>query len=150
MNYESTRISLHDLQKSVTESVLQSLVSTDYTLVLNAQSQMLTLLNTHPPFILTHQHFTKNEWSVLLVLLASYPHYAPYEILLASLTSLSSNDCRERVQQAQHLGQKMLKRELKPIYRALSGIRVKLNDLYPHLKVSHIRDTGYVLTTSVE
>jgi hypothetical protein len=91
-----------------------------------------------------------HEWSIFITLLVSYPHYAPHEVLLASLTSLSSTDCRKRLQEAEHLGSKELKRELKPVHRALCGIRAKLFDFSPYLKISLIRDIGYTLTSSSE
>lgn len=136
-----------DPHLSIAESVLQAQLPSDYKLELNAKARILNLLSTHAPHLLAQQQFTKNEWSILLTLLASYPYYAPHEILLASLTSLSPADCRKRLQAAQQSGTKALKRELKPVYRALSGVRTKLNNVYPHLKISPIRDLGYVLTS---
>ena len=146
--YKSTDSSDQGIQLPVAEAILQSLLPSDYKLELNAEARILSLLNAHVPHILAQQQFTKNEWNVLLILLSSYPYYAPYEVLLASLTSLSPADCRKRLQEAQQSGPKILKRELKPVYRALSGIRAKLNSLYPSLKISPIRDGGYVLTSS--
>ena len=109
---------------------------------------MLSLLSTAPPSILAQQQLTKNEWSILLTLLASHPHYAPHEALLASLTSLSPTECHKRLQEAQRLGSQTLKRELKPVHRALSGLRNKFASFYPGLKISLIRNVGYALTTS--
>ena len=133
---------------SAAESVLQSLIPSTYKAELNAHVRMLSLLSTHTPHILAQQQFTKNEWSLLLTLLSFYPYYAPYEVLLASLTSLSPAACRTRLQSAQQAGVKILKRELKPVHRALSGVRAKLNILCPSLKISLIREVGYVLTSS--
>lgn len=146
--HESTDTSVQDTLLSVAESILQSLLPSDHKLELNAKARMLSLLNTHAPHILAQQQFTRNEWSIFLTLLASYPYYAPHEVLLASLTSLSPADCRKRLQAAQQSGAKILKRELKPVHRALSGTRAKLNNLYPYLKISLIRDVGYALTSS--
>ena len=135
-------------QVFIDSPALQSLLSTTYKVELNADARILSLLSTDSPHILAQQQFTKNEWSIFITLLVSYPHYAPYETLLASLTSLSTTDCRKRLQEAEQVGTKMLKRELKPVYRALSGLRFKLNDLCPKLKISLIRDLGYALTTA--
>ncbi len=146
--HESTDTSDQDTLLSVAESIVQSLLPSDYKLELNAKARMLSLLNTHAPHILAQQQFTRNEWSLLLTLLASYPYYAPHEVLLASLTSLSPADCRERLQEAQQLGSKAFKQELKSVHRALSGIRAKLDKLYPPLKISPIREVEYVLTSS--
>ena len=138
-------ISSQGIQLSVAESALQSLLPDHCKLELNANHRMLSLLSTNVPHILAQEQFTRNEWSILLTILVSYPYYAPYETLLASLTSLSPSECRKSLQQAQQLGSKTLKRELKPIHRALSGVRAKLNKLHPHLKISLLHDVGYVL-----
>ncbi len=111
--YESPDTSNQDTRLAIAESVLPSLLPSDYKLELNAQARMLSLLNTHAPHILAQQQFTKNEWNILLTLLSSYPYYAPYEVLLASLTSLSPTDCRKRLQEAQQAGSKTLKQELR-------------------------------------
>lgn len=136
-----------DTKISVAERTLQSLHLKDCKWELNAKARIVSLLNTEIPHILAQQQFSRNEWNLLLTLLVSYPHYAPYEILLASLTALSIDKCRQRIQDAQHLGAKALKRELKPVHRALAGLRTKLGDLSPHLKISLIRDLGYAIST---
>jgi len=69
--HELTDTSDQDAQLSVAESILQSLLLSDYKLELNAQARMLSLLNTHAPHILAQQQFTRNEWSILLTLLSS-------------------------------------------------------------------------------
>jgi hypothetical protein len=148
--HESTDTISKDVQLSMHESVLQNLLTASCKLELNLKARMLSLLNTDPPHIVAQQQFTKNEWCILLTLLTSYPHYAPYETLLASLTLLSPTDCRKRLQEAKQSGSKAMKRELKPVHRALSGVRVKLGNLSSHLKISLVRDLGYSLTTSSE
>jgi hypothetical protein len=42
----------------------------------------------------------------------------------------------------------MLKRELRPVHRALGRVRIKLNHVCPSLKISLVRELGYSLTTS--
>ena len=95
------------LSLSAAEFVLQNLLPSTSKVELNAQARMVSLLSTHAPHILAQQQFTKNEWSVLLTLLSLYPYYAPYEVLLASLTSLSPAACRTRLQAAQQAGVKI-------------------------------------------
>lgn len=136
------------VQMSVAESTLQNLLTEDGKVELNAQTRMLSLLSTETPHILAQQRFTSNEWKVFIILLTSHPYYAPYEIIMAGITLLSPSTCRKRLQDAQQLDPKMLQRELKPIHRALAGVRLKLKDLAPHLKVSLIRELGYALVTS--
>lgn len=132
-------------QVGMDRSTLISLFPTDCILELNESTHMLSLLSTDVPHIIAQQAFTRNEWSILIILLQSLPHYAPYEILLASITELSPIDCRSRIHYAQQAGSEALKQELKPVYRALSGVRTKLAKLHPQLKVFLIREVGYIL-----
>lgn len=147
MSEDKSLTSIGSIQMLRAQSILRDILPTDVIIELNALTRSLTLLNAHPPHIVAQQQFTKNEWSIFIILLTFYPHYAPYEILLSSITSLSPADCRERLEKDRQLGQLFLKRELKPVYRALSGARAKLNKIYPLLKISLIRDAGYVLVT---
>ena len=144
LNYEQFS-RMKDTSPFVSESLFQSLLSTKSVLELNAESRTLSILSTQYPQILAQQQFTKNEWILLMLLLKYYPYYVPYELLLASLTSLSFTDCHQRLEEAQQQGSKAAKRELKPVHRALSGLRIKLNKIYPLLKISLVRDAGYVL-----
>ena len=148
VRFESTDTFAKNGQVFIDNPALRSLLPTNYQLVLNGNVRILSLLSTDPPHILAQQQFTKNEWSILIILLDSYPHYAPHEQLLASMTSLSLPDCRKRLQEAEQLGMKELKRELKPVHRALCGIRAKLRDFSPDLKISLIRGLGYALTSA--
>jgi hypothetical protein len=150
VKYELIHAITKDIQISVDESFLQNLLPASYKLEVNEKTRILSLLSTNAPHILAQQQFTMNEWNVFITLLVSYPHYVPHEVLLASITSLSPSDCRKRLQEVEQLGPKALKRELKPVHRALSGIRAKLDNLCPLLKISLIRDLGYALTTASE
>jgi len=116
----------------------------------NEEVRMLSLISTSNPRTLTQQRFTKNEWSLLTHLIDYYPYYVPHEILLAELTLLSPDDCRLLLQKVRMQGQHTIVQELKPVYRALSGIRTKLQKLYPELKVSLVRNAGYALSLTGE
>jgi HAMP domain len=74
--HESTDTSVQDIRLCVAESVLQVLLPASCKLELNAKARMLSLLSTNHPHILAQEQFTKNEWSILLTLLRSYPYYA--------------------------------------------------------------------------
>jgi hypothetical protein len=150
VRYESTGTFANNGQVFIDNPALRSLLPTSYKLELNGDARILSLLSTDLPCILAQQQFTKNEWSIFIILLVSFPHYAPHEQLLASITSLSPTDCRKRLQEAEQLGSKALKRELKPVHRALCGIRAKLQDISPYLKISLIRCLGYALTSLSE
>jgi len=149
MTYELGAALFKDEERSI-ESILQNLLPAEYKLELNAAVRMISLLRVSPPGILAQQQFTRNEWKIFMTLLNSCPHYVPYAALLASITALPLQDCDERVWEAQQQGSYELKRELKPVHRALSGIRAKLDKLSPYLKISLIRNLGYSLTTSRE
>ncbi len=132
----------------VAEPVLQSLLPPEYKAELNAQVRMLNLLSVETPHLFAQQQFAANEWSILLALLLSHPYFASYETLLASLTSLPPSECRKILSTAQEQGSKMLKRELKPVHRALGRVRYKLKHICPYVKISLIREVGYALTTA--
>ncbi len=132
------------------EKVFPCLLPHGYQLELHESTRVISILDTVNPHIMAQQQLTKNEWAVFITLFSSHPHYAPYEALLASITSLSLDDCRIRLLNAQQQGAEALKSELKPVHRALSGIRTKLNALSPHLKVSIVRNLGYSLITAME
>jgi hypothetical protein len=130
------------------EKICGNLFRADFVLHINMEARILILLREQSPSLLTQQLFTKNEWNVLMVLLRNYPHYAPHEVLLSSITSLSVDECRQKLQETRLLGADMVRRELKPVYRALCSIRGKLTKLHPDLKVALIRDAGYLLMMS--
>ena len=122
------------------------LLQCDFSLHVNTETRIISVLHEQPASILTQQQFTRNEWLLLLVLLHNYPYYAPHEMVLASITTLPIEACRKRLQDARRLGAEELRRELKPVYRAICHIRTKLSKLHPTLKVSLVRDGGYLLT----
>ena len=144
-SYKSPAAFAKDVQVPIDKSLLQNLLPASCKLELNEKTRILNLLSTDPPHILAQQQFTKNEWSILITLLEFYPYYAPHEALLVSVTSLSPTDCHKILQEAEQSGSKALKCELRPVHRALSGIRAKLSNLCPYLKISLIRDSGYAL-----
>ncbi|HEY1352931.1 MAG TPA: hypothetical protein VGF67_25225 [Ktedonobacteraceae bacterium] len=147
--YELGTALFKDEQRSI-ESILGNLLPAEYRLELNEAIRMGSLLSVSSPSIIAQQQFTRNEWRIFMTLLGFCPHYVPYAALLASITALSLQDCDERLWEARQRGSYELKRELKPVHRALSGIRAKLNKLSPSLKISLIRNLGYSLTTSQE
>jgi len=130
------------------KNALHHLLPVGYKLELHAPTRTVCVLSTATSSLLNQQQFTKNEWSVLQTLLSFYPHYAPHEALLASVTLLSIDDCRRHLYEAQQAGPQELKNELRPLYRALFGIRTKLQDLSSYLRVALVRNLGYMLTTS--
>jgi hypothetical protein len=134
----------------VDEDLLQNLLPSTNKLELDMKARMLSILDIKVSHLIAHQRFTKNEWSIIITLFAYYPYYAPHEALLASITLLSLEDCREIIHAARLLGEKAFKQELKPVYRALSSSRKKICNLSPHLNITLLRDAGYLLNTNLE
>ena len=116
----------------------------------NTERRILSLLDVREPRILAQQQFTRNEWLLLMSLIQCYPHYAPHEMLLAELTLLSCDDWRQQLQRIRQIQPEAIVQELKPVYRALSGVRVKLKKLYPQLKISLVRNMGYVFSLEAD
>lgn len=127
---------------------LQGSFPSEFKLVAHLETRAISLLCISSSSILAQKRLTKNEWTLFIVLVENYPHYAPYEMLLASLTTLSLDTCRIRLHEAQESGTEAVKQELKPVHRALSSLRAKLKSIYPQLKISVVRDAGYGLTIS--
>ncbi|HLZ80932.1 MAG TPA: hypothetical protein VKP04_04815, partial [Ktedonobacteraceae bacterium] len=116
-------------------------------LALNPDTRTLSLLIEGPQLIMDQQ-FSYNEMRVLLPILESFPHYSPYEVLLAYLasdvvTAASIARCRKLLQEAQKLG--TWHQELRCLRRTLSSLRQKLHAF--DLEISNIRERGCSLTS---
>ena len=84
---------------------LEGLLPPGQTLALNLPTRTLSLLSDGPELI-SVQQFSDNEISVIVPILESFPHYCPYEVLLAhisssSVTEASITRCRQRLREAQ-------------------------------------------------
>lgn len=137
---------IREIEKSNLHFTLPGLLSSDQKLALNLATRTLSLLADGPRLMIVQQ-FTTNELRIILPILESCPHYCPYEVMLAHLSSSSvtMNSIalwRQRIQEAQLCG--TLKQELRPLRRALTSLRVKLHAF--NLEVSNIRERGCSLT----
>ncbi len=139
-----------DEDEEIMHFALEELLPAGHTLALNATLGTLALLANEPgsayPSLLVEQQFTGSELSVLVPLLRSYPHYCPYEVLLASfncgkVTEAMIDRYRERLQEAQQAG--VWDYEMRPVRNVLSRTRLKLRAF--SIEVSSILETGYVL-----
>jgi biotin operon repressor len=118
---------------------LSPLLPANHILVLNPSMHTATLLNSEGSgevHIVQQQHFSPNGMGVLVPLLQAYPHYCPYEVLLASLFPLSLEECREQLREAWEMA-------LRPVRRAMSSIMAGLRAL--GLQVRSIRGAGYLI-----
>ena len=116
-------------------------------LVLNLEIRTLSLL-TDGPTLIMEQQFSVNEIRMIVPLLEFYPSYCPYEILLAYissnvLTEASLAHCRQCLQEAHSRG--TWQQELRPIRRALTSLRSKLDRF--DLGISNLRESGCSLVS---
>lgn len=129
---------------------LPDLLPADHTLALNTRLGTLALLTSNPecahPELLAEQQFSGSELSVVIPLLQMYPHYCPYEVLLANFNGGNTDDAtvarfRLRLQEAQFAG--VWDYEMRPVRNILSRARFKLRDF--GIEISSILETGYIL-----
>src|SRR6266487_4716962 len=107
--------------------------------------------NSDGALLLAEQQFTNSEICVLKPLLESYPHFCPYEVLLASFNSGNVTEqaverCRERLQEAQEAG--VWDQEMRPVRNVLSRTRLKTRAF--GIEISSILETGYILMYMAE
>jgi hypothetical protein len=126
---------------------LRGLMPTGQTLALNLETRTLSLLSDGPQLI-SEEQFSVNEMSLIVPILESYPHYCPYEVLLAHISSKHVDPsliecCSHRLLEAQIKG--TWQQEMRPLRRALSSLRSKLHSL--DLEVSTVRERGCNLTS---
>jgi hypothetical protein len=126
---------------------LPGLLPGDQLLALNLETRTLSLLS-HGPLLIMEQQFSVNEIRVISPILDAFPHYSPYEVLLAHLSSdnISATSIarwQQRLQEAQL--QESWRHELRPLRRALSSLRSKLHNF--DLEITNIRERGCSLTS---
>ena len=132
---------------SILHISLQGLNVPGLMFALNLKTRTLSLLS-EGPLLLMEQQLSVNEMHMLIPMLELFPHYCPYEVLLAHISSQTVNSasierCRCVLQEAQSRG--TWRQELRPIRRALSSLRTKLH--FFGLEVSNIRERGCSLTS---
>ena len=128
-----------DPQEGLLRFALEGLLPANQTLVLNLSMRSATLLFASPDGeaqVLSQQRFTPNGIRVLLPLLESYPRYCPYDVLVASLLSLTLDQARQMLRDSWEV-------VMRPVRRAISGIMDGLHAL--GLSVRSLRKAGYVL-----
>ncbi|HLI07860.1 MAG TPA: hypothetical protein VKV40_14920 [Ktedonobacteraceae bacterium] len=68
--------------------------------------------------------------------------YPSYEELLSCLTFLPLTDCRAKILEAREAGPQELSGEIKPVQRAISGMRKKLREAEASFQISSVPDAG--------
>jgi hypothetical protein len=93
------------------------------------------ILDQKKSMIVYPQQFTNSEIYVFRPLLESYPHFCPYEVLLASFNS------DHITEQAQELG--VWDQEMRPMRNVLSRTRLKIHtfgiDIFSILVTAYVR-----------
>lgn len=127
---------------------LKDLLPAGHTLALNFTLGTLSQLSygIEGPKLVAEEQFTNSEVCVLKPVLESYPHFCPYEVLLASFNSRNVTEdaiesCRKRLHKAQEAGE--WDQEMRPVRNVLSRTRLKMHSF--RLDIFSILETGYVL-----
>ncbi len=138
---------VQEVEAQILHLSLQGLLPEGQMLALDRQMRTLSLISDRPELIIA-QRFSVNEFRIIMPILEFYPHYCPYEVLLANLSSVvvtraTIECCLQRLKEAQSYGTRQ--QELKPMRRALSSLRNKLHAF--NLDLSNVRERGCSLTS---
>ncbi|HVB24285.1 MAG TPA: hypothetical protein VNG51_20270 [Ktedonobacteraceae bacterium] len=147
-NTTSSILPLRHPENEIRHFPLPGLLPEGYTFALNIPLGTLALLShsDEGPMLWMEQQFTNSEVCVLLPLLQLYPHYCPYEVMLAHFNSRNVDEqvivkSRNRLQEAQELG--IWEYEMRPVRNVLSRTRLKIQVF--NIDIISILETGYVL-----
>lgn len=139
---------VHQPYEEIVHYSLDELLPAGQTLALNVLLGTLVLIANDTPYprLIAEQQFTPSELSQLVPLLNAYPHYCPYEVLLASfnhrlVTEVTVERCRRRLHEAELEG--IWDQELRPVRNVLSRTRLKMRSF--GIEITSLLETGYVL-----
>lgn len=124
---------------------LPELLPADHVLIINQQSSfdhfIISQLSEQACQLIAQGLFTSQELYVFTALLESYPHYCPYETLLAALSDRTVDQARQLVHQA--LEGRNLDKVLNPLRNLLARCRPRLHDF--KIDIASIWSLGYQL-----
>lgn len=153
ISFRKVKASVYHIQPTEDDILhfsLDDLLPAGHMLALNLSLGTLSLIansrDNSYPYLLAEQQFTASELCVLIPLLKHYPHYCPYEVLLASFNNGNTNEAtiersRKRLHEAQIEG--IWDQEMRPVRNVLSRARLKMRAF--GIEISSILETGYVL-----
>jgi len=128
---------------------LSGLVPVGQTLALNLSlgTVVLLALREQGPLLVAEQQFTPSEVCLLRPLLETFPHYCPYEHLLASFISTTVTEqaieqCRVRLRHVEETPEWDV--TLRPVRNVLSRVRLKLRGNLG-IDIRSLLQLGYVL-----
>jgi hypothetical protein len=125
--------------KALLHLTLDGLLPPNQILVVNPSIRAATLISLTPngeKHVIAQEHFSPYGMLVLVPLLQAYPHYCPYEVLHASLSSLSLDEAHKQLQDMREIA-------IRPVRRAINSLIVGLRAL--GLQVHSIRSEGYLI-----
>ncbi len=149
-----TSLDLHkkEPEESIVHFSLPNLVQGSHRLILHKELRTLSLISdgNDGPNLLQQEILSDNEFQTIVPILSVFPHYCPYEVLLASIISRTTiestvTNWRNRLLEAHHGG--TWQQEIRPLRRALSSLRRKLYSF--GLEISTIREKGCSITSTV-
>jgi hypothetical protein len=126
-------------QEGLLDMTLEGLFPANQTLMVNPAKRTVILLSHTPgrkPQIVAQHQFSPNGMRVLVPLLQAYPHYCPYDVLLASLGSMSLDEARRQMQDFWEIA-------IRPVRRAINSLKGGLRDF--GLQVRSIWSAGYLV-----
>ena len=125
---------------------LPGLVPTGQVLVLHRSLSLLLCLSCvqGEPYLRCIAHLTEEEMRVLLPLLQTFPAYAPYAAVLASLEAISLEEAHQRVDRARMQTEERWTTLLHPLRAVVSGLRPKVHPC--GLEIVAVWRRGYLLT----
>ena len=139
-------------EDSIVHFPLPNLVQGSHKLILHKERRTLSLIcdGTDGPNLVQQEILSDNELQIIIPILSVFPHYCPYEVLLASVISRSTMEStvtnwRIRLQEAHYKG--TWQQEIRPLRRALSPLRRKLYSF--GLGISTLREKGCSVTSIV-
>ena len=133
--------STHSTTENLLHFALEGLLSPDQTLVVNPATRTAMLFSQLPTQTIrleAQQNLSPNSVYVLLPLLTAYPHYCPYDTILAHLFAISLEDARRLLLDNWEVG-------IRPIRRAISTLSARLRVF--GLCIRNIRGVGYLIET---
>lgn len=121
---------------------LPGFIEQDQTLVVNVTLRTAILFCHHPGSqirLVTQQKLTPHGIRALVPLLQAYPHYCPYDVLLASLFPLP-------LQEGDQYQDDAWEKKIRALRRAIGSLQEGLRVF--GLKVSSVLGSGYMLSRS--
>src|SRR6516225_11849203 len=139
-------------EESVVYYSLPNLVKGSHRLILHKERRTLSLISHDDsgPSLLQQEILSDSELQIIVPILNVFPHYCPYEVLLASIISRTTvestvTNWRFRLLEAHSKG--TWQQEIRPLRRALTSLRRKLYSF--GLEISTIREKGCSITSTV-